>query len=186
MSRLSVATRDKIPEKEAGLFDEIVKELGSVPSHGPRSVLAYVPKAFKLEQELRDYLLKKSTLSNDVIELVILVVARELDCQYIWNSHAGLARKAGVSNDLVDALRDRKDLPEVSDKHLAVIHYGREIFRTHTVSAGTFGLVAEQFGERGLVEVALMFGDYCMLAVLVNSMDLQLRADRSEPIMPIC
>jgi 4-carboxymuconolactone decarboxylase len=185
MPRLAVATRDKIAEDQVGLFDEIVKELGAAPNIGPRSILAYVPKAYRLEEELRDYLANDSLLSSDVTELVILVTARELDCQYVWNSHAASARKAGIADDLVDALRDRKALPQVSDKYHAVISYGREFFRTHHVSAGTFGAVKEHFGERGLVELSVLFGDYCMLITLLNANDPQLRA-RTEPILPIC
>ena len=187
MPRLAVATRDKIPEKQVGMFDEIVKELGAAPDIGPRSILAYVPIAYRLEEELRNYLTKDSTLSAsaDIIELVILVAARELDCQYVWNSHVATARKAGVAGALVDALRDDKALPKVSDKYHAVISYGREFFRTHRVSAGTFCLVKEQFGERGLVELSVLFGDYIMLITLLNANDPQLRA-RTEPLLPIC
>jgi 4-carboxymuconolactone decarboxylase len=185
MPRLAVATRDKIPEKQVCLFDGIVKELGAAPDSGPRSILAYVPIAYRLEQELRDYLTKDSLLSADIIELVILVTARELDCQYVWNSHVAAARKSGIADDLVDALRDRKALPKVSDKYHAVISYGREFFRTHRVSAGTFCSVKEQFGERGLVELSVLFGDYCILITLLNANDPQLRA-RTEPILPIC
>ncbi len=103
----------------------------------------------------------------------------------MWNSHVATARKAGVAGALVDALRDDKALPKVSDKYHAVISYGREFFRTHRVSAGTFCLVKEQFGERGLVELSVLFGDYIMLITLLNANDPQLRA-RTEPLLPIC
>jgi 4-carboxymuconolactone decarboxylase len=185
MPRLAVATRDKIPEDQVGIFDEIVKELGGIPDIGPRAILAYVPKAFRLEQELRDYLTKKSLLSADIVELVILVTARELDCQYVWNSHAEAARKAGVASELVDALRDRKPLPKISDKIHAVITYGREFFRTHRVSVGAFDAVKEHFGERGLVELSVLFGNYIMLITLLNANDPVLRPSK-EPILPLC
>ena len=185
MPRLAVATRDKIPEKQVGLFDEIVKELGAAPDIGPRSILAYVPKVYRLEEKLRDYLTKESTLTGDIVELTILVTARELDCQYVWNSHAASARKAGISDDIIDALREDQALPKVSDKYLALINYGREFFRTRRVSAGTFAMVKEHFGERGLIELSVLFGDYIMLITLLNANDPQLRA-RTEPLLPIC
>jgi 4-carboxymuconolactone decarboxylase len=184
MPRLALATRDKVPADQVGLFDDIVKELGGVPDIGPRSILAYVPKLYRSEEALRDYLTRESLLSEDVIELTILVTARELDCQYVWNSHAASARKAGVSADLVDALRDHKPLPKVSDQYHAVINYGREILRTHHVSSGTFAVTREQFGVRGLVELCLLFGDYCMLIALINANDPQLRPGK-EPILPL-
>ena len=45
----------------------------------------------------------------------MLVTSRELDCQYIWNAHAASAREAGVNGALVDALRERKELPKIGD-----------------------------------------------------------------------
>ncbi len=41
-------------------------------------------------------------------ELAILTVAREFDCQYAWTSHDSLARQAGVRDEAIAALRDRK------------------------------------------------------------------------------
>ena len=37
----------------------------------------------------------------------MLVTVREMDCQHIWNVHAGSDRWAGLSDALVDALRDK-------------------------------------------------------------------------------
>ena len=51
------------------------------------------------------FLRSESALPKKLQELATLVTSRELDCQYIWNAHAALARQAGVS----DALRDRKE-----------------------------------------------------------------------------
>ena len=46
--------------------------------------------------------------------------------------------EAGVPNAVVDALRDRKELPTMAADEAAVVHYGREFFRTHRVSRGAF------------------------------------------------
>src|ERR1700752_2944461 len=99
----------------------------------------------------------------------MLVTARELDCQHIWNAHAGSARKAGVPGALVDALRDRKELPALAADETAVVNFGREFFRTRRVSRGGFQAALEQFGRQGVVEMAFILGNYSMLAVLINS-----------------
>ena len=186
MSRLSPATRDNVPEDQLELFEELFqKNNKKVPPYGPVAVLAHVPTARELELPLRDYLRFKSSLSHDVVELVIMVSARELDCQFLWNSHVAAARKA-LGSELVDALRDRTKLPALSDKHLGVINYGREFFRTHRVSAGTFSLAKQQLEERGVVEMTLLFGSYCTMAALLNCTDAELPPTRTEPVLPIC
>jgi len=115
----------------------------------------------------------------------MLVTARELDCQHIWNAHAASARKAGVRSEIVDALRDRKELPGPAADETAVVHYGREFFRTHRVSRGAFQAALEQFGRQGVVELGLIMGNYSLLALLINSFDTDLPPDRTEPLLPV-
>ena len=115
----------------------------------------------------------------------MLVTARELDCQHIWNAHAGSARKAGVRNEIVDALRERKELPGLAADESAVVNYGREFFRTHRVSRGAFQAALEQFGRQGVVELGLVMGNYSLLALLINSFDTDLPPDRTEPLLPV-
>lgn len=185
MARLPIATRDSVPESQRDVFDEMVKQLGSVPRHGPGSVMIHVPAAHRWATGLNHYLRDESSLPKKVQELAMLVTARELDCQHIWNAHAASARKAGVPGALVDALRDRKELPPLAADEAAVVNYGREFFRTHRVSRGAFQSALEQFGRQGVVELALVMGNYSLLALMINTFDTDLPAERTEPLLPV-
>jgi 4-carboxymuconolactone decarboxylase len=184
VARLPIATRESVAEDQRDIFDEIVKELGAVPRHGPGSVMIHVPKAHRWASGLNRYLRDESTLPRKVQELAMLVTARELDCQHIWNAHAASARKAGVPGALVDALRERRELPALAADEAAVVQYGREVFRTRRVSRGAFQLALEQFGRQGVVELGLVLGNYSLLALLINSFDTDLPVDRTEPLLP--
>ena len=185
MARLPIATRESVPEGQGDIFDEMVKGLGSVPRYGPGSVMIHVPKAHRWATGLNHYLRDESSLPKKVQELAMLVTARELDCQHIWNAHAASARKAGVRNEIVDALRDRKELPALAADEAAVVHFGREFFRTHRVSRGAFQAALEQFGRQGVVELGLTLGNYSLLALMINSFDSDLPPDRTEPLLPV-
>src|SRR5687768_15481087 len=104
MARLPLASRDSVPEAQRAAFDEIVKAAGSVPRYGPGSVLTHLPHAHRHLMGLNRFLRSESSLPKKLQELAMLVTARELDCQYIWNAHAASAREAGVGNATVDAL----------------------------------------------------------------------------------
>ena len=185
MARIPLASRDGVPENQRGAFDELLKGYGEVPRHGPSSVMINVPKVHQMMNTVNLYLRNDSSLPKKVQELAMLVTARELDCQYIWNAHAISARAAGVGDAIVNALRDRKDLPKLSDDESAVVRYGQEFFRTRRVSRGAFQLAFEQFGKQGTIELALVFGNYSGLALLINSFDVDLPPDRKEPILPV-
>src|SRR5215510_6929214 len=86
----------------------MVKQLGSVPRHGPGSVMIHVPKAHRWATGLNHYLRAESSLPKKVQELAMLVTARELIGKNIWNAPAAPARKAGVRDQFVDARGDRR------------------------------------------------------------------------------
>lgn len=185
MARIPIATKESVPADQQALFDDMVQSLGAVPRYGPGSVMIHVPKAHHWATGLNTYLRQESSLPRKVQELAMLVTARELDCQHIWNAHAASARQAGVPSGLVDALRDRHELTGLAPDEEAVVNYGREFFRTHHVSRGAFQMALEQFGRQGVVELALTLGNYSMLAVLINSFDTDLPPDRTEPLLPM-
>jgi 4-carboxymuconolactone decarboxylase len=185
VARLPQATRESVPENQREAFDEIVKAAGSVPRYGPGSVALHLPHVHQRLMGLNRFLRSDSSLPKKLQELAMLITARELDCQYIWNAHASSARAAGVGDAIVDALRDRKELPKLSDEETAVVRFGQEFFRTHRVSRGTFQLAMEQLTQRGAIELGLFLGNYASLALLVNSFDVDLPPDRKEPLLPV-
>ena len=197
MARIPAATRGTVPRGQQSALDEMVRRIGSVPRDGPGSVMINVPEAYRKATHLVHYLRDERRLLPDesygespflptkVQELAMLVTARELNCKYIWNAHAGRARRAGLSDTLVDALRDRNALPDLSPDETAVINYGQEFFRTHRVPDRTFEVAMRRFGVRGLVELTLLMGYYALLAFCVNAFEVDLPEQRIEPELPV-
>ena len=186
MPRFPAANRDTIPQEQTDAFDAIVSARdGVVPEMGPVAVQLHVPEIAQRGEVLRAYLRAEgSSLPDKVQELAMLTTARELDCQFIWHAHAAAGRRAGLSDTLVDSLRDWTDLPELSAAEAAVINYGREFFRTRRVSQPTFDAALAQFGARGLVELTNLMGYYSVLAFNINAFE-QLPPASDEPFLPV-
>jgi 4-carboxymuconolactone decarboxylase len=109
VARIAPATRDSVPEEQRAAFDAFVQQRGSVPSQGPLSIMIHVPELLQRGEHLRAYLRgDASGLPPKIRELAMILTARELDCQFIWNAHAALARRAGVRDDIVDHLREKE------------------------------------------------------------------------------
>ena len=186
MARIPAATRDSVPQDQLQAFDEYVAARGSIPDAGPLSVMVHVPELIQRGEHLRAYLRgDESSLPANIRELGMLVAAREMDCQFIWNAHAAFGRRSGLSDPLVDSLRDRKELPGLSEAESAVIDYGREFFRTHRVSQTTFDRAMALFGTRGLVELTTLMGYYSCLAFNINAFEVGLPEDSTEPPLPV-
>ena len=186
MARIPTASRDKVPQDQVEAFDEFVAGRGNVPDSGPLSVMVHVPELIKRGEHLRAYLRgDESSLPANIRELGMLVAAREMDCQFIWNAHAAMGRQSGLSDELVDNLRDKRELGGLSAAESAVIEYGREFFRTHRVSQPTFDNAMAQFGNRGLVELTTLMGYYACLAFNINAFEVGLPEAITEAPLPV-
>ncbi len=185
MARVPALNRENIPEVHRATFDELVRERGEVPAFGPASVMFNAPEAAKRALGLAAYLRTDTSLEPRIRELAMLLTARENDCQFIWNAHAPPARASGLNDAIVDALRDRRDLPNLSPDEAAVVDYGREFFRTRRVSQGAFDAALAQFGVLGLSELTTLMGCYAMLAFNVNAFGVELPPDRTEEALPV-
>jgi len=186
VARIPQATRDSVPEAQQAVFDALVQQRGNVPSDGPLAIMINVPEMLQRGEHLRAYLRgEASRLSLKIRELAMILTARELDCQFIWNAHAGLARKAGVRDDIVDRLRAKQELTDLAPDEAAVVSYGQEFFRTHRVSQATFDAALAQFGVQGLVELTNLMGYYALLAFNINAFGVGLPVAISEAPLPI-
>ena len=186
MARVESATRESVPADQREAFDAFVEQRGSIPTAGPLSVMLNVPEMLLRGENLRAYLRgDESSLPESIRELAMLVTAREMDCQFIWNAHAGFGRKAGLSDDVVDSLRDKSSLNGMSPGESAVVDYGREFFRTHRVSQPVFDAALSQFGVRGLTELTTLMGYYAALAFNINAFEVGLPADTTEAPLPV-
>jgi 4-carboxymuconolactone decarboxylase len=188
MARVPVVNRDQVPQELQPAFDEVLGSRGrgsNVVSGGPTSILINSPEMARRAVQLSAYLRQESTLPQKIQELAMLTTARALDCQYVWNAHAASGRRAGLSDALVDALRDNRPLPSMPPDEAAVVNYGMEFYQTHKVSDATFRAALEQFGPRGLSELTTLMGYYALLAFNANAFQIDLPEEVTEPLLPV-
>src|SRR5450631_1065484 len=71
---------------------------------GPFIPLLRSPELMDRLQKVGEFLRFKNSLSPRISEFVMLIVSREWTQQFEWQTHVPLAIKAGLSQDIVDAL----------------------------------------------------------------------------------
>ena len=99
MARIPLVTRDAIPAREQAAYDAFSASRGGEPKIGPYTIIAHMPEMAQRLEALRTTIRKEESLSQQLQELVMLTVAREMNCAFIWYAHAAEARKAGVRAD---------------------------------------------------------------------------------------
>ena len=136
--------------------------------YGPFLPLLRSPALLDRVARLGEYLRFDSVLDVRIRELATCAVARHVTNQFEWLMHAPLARKAGVAEATIEALRlgaRPKGLPADEE---AALDFAAELLNTHGVSEPTYLAAVAQFGEQGVVELATLIGYFVMVSWLMN------------------
>jgi 4-carboxymuconolactone decarboxylase len=184
MARIPLVTREHIAPKERPAYDAFMLSRAGRPNIGPYSLLLHMPEMAQRLEALRTYLRDESSLSQRLQELVMISVAREMGCAFIWYAHAAAARQAGVRGDIVDNIRDRRPLANLEPDEQVVVDFTRELLQQRAVSRPTFDAATARFGQRGAMTLTNLIACYAVLAYNMNTYELQAPAHASEKPLP--
>jgi 4-carboxymuconolactone decarboxylase len=126
----------------------------------------------------------ETMFGRHLLDLAVLVTARELDQQVVWTLHELEARKHGLDSAVIDVVRYRKPLTGVGEKEAAVIQAGRELIGKHKVSPETYARTVELFGEREALDLAELMGEHAATCGILTLFDQQLPAGQ-KPLLPV-
>ena len=131
--------------------------------------------------DVSNFLRFESRVRPDAKELAIIATAREKDCPYVWAAHAPAARKAGVTEAAVKAVRERGDLGGLSAAERDTVDYVRQLLRTNAVTAPLFDRLRAQHGVTWLVELTALVGHYGIVSGTLNAFEVAPAPD-AEPL----
>ncbi|UTM56766.1 carboxymuconolactone decarboxylase family protein [Photobacterium sp. CCB-ST2H9] len=164
-------------------YEHIAASRGHVS--GVFALLLNSPKAAELVADLGAFLRFDSCLNPGVKELVILTALSENACQFEWGFHEKFARKAGVSPQVIEMIRNRRlpdNEPEVSQNERDLVTYVRHLLVRKRVSDALFGGIQARFSAQEITEITLTAGYYAMVASLLNIGNIQ--AAPGNPTLP--
>jgi 4-carboxymuconolactone decarboxylase len=159
VEHMSAAQRTAAQEIVAGRRGEL---------SGPFIPALRSPEFMRRLQALGEYLRYDNALAPCLREMVILLTAREWTQRFEWYIHAPIARAAGLSPAIIDAIA-AGTRPETMTGDEALVHdFVTELHRYKSVSDSTYARAVEAFGERGVVDLVGAIGYYTTLAMLMN------------------
>src|SRR5712691_1915181 len=151
---------------------------------GPGAIRLYSPPVAESMTGINDYLRRKSGLDNRLVELAILVTAREMDCEYVWTAHEPAAQKAGLQQEIIDTVKYRRPVTTLGEKEAVIVQLGRDAIGKHKVGSDTFARASKLFGNQGLVNIVALMGDYAATTMLLNVADQHVRP-KDKPLLPL-
>ncbi|WP_227379128.1 carboxymuconolactone decarboxylase family protein [Haladaptatus halobius] len=166
----AITNREEIPEGHRHNFDLIEESRGQVS--GPFTVLLNSPEVGGRVGHLGTYIRFESQLSGQERELAILTTAREFDCAYEWAVHEPLAREAGVRDEALKVVTDRRSVDALTETEAIIVRYGRALLRDHEVPEALFRTAKDYFGVQGITDLTATIGYYSLLACVLNAFDV--------------
>jgi 4-carboxymuconolactone decarboxylase len=163
-------SRTELPADAHAAWDEIAGSRGHVV--GPFTVLLHSPELARRVAHLGAYVRFESTLPADVRELVILGLAQAMRCEFEWAAHVPIARKAGVREEAITAIRERR-LDRLTDAERDIVGYVIALIEDKRVDEQMFRQLERRFGVDGVVELTASAGYYAMLACVLNAFEVE-------------
>ena len=176
-----IQNREDIAQEHHALFDELAALRGRIS--GPSSVTLHSPGLAKPWNQISEFLHRESIVEPQHAELAVCATAREFDCPYVWAAHVPNARRAGVSEDALDAVAHDKGLDALSPSEAAVVRFVRQIVRERRVEDGVFDALLQAHGPRWMVEFTAWIGRYSALACILNGFEVS-PASGAEALPP--
>ncbi|MCL5778669.1 carboxymuconolactone decarboxylase family protein [Limibaculum sp. FT325] len=138
-------------------------------------VMAHHPALVSAWSGLRQHVVTRNALGDERLEVVILRVGHRLGAAYEWDHHVVRARKAGLSDRRIAAMRGAPDAMEGADALLAravddLVDHGR-------LSAGLQSGISTELGTEAMLDLIATVGFYTTLAFIVKSFDTPLDAE---------
>jgi 4-carboxymuconolactone decarboxylase len=101
-----------------------------------------------------------------------MVAAREFEAMYVWGAQTGGARRLGVAEETIAAIRDNHSRG-VPPEDAQIIEFTRALLRRHRVDEASFKAMQTRFGNDELVQLTTAIGYYSLLAMTVNACELE-------------
>jgi 4-carboxymuconolactone decarboxylase len=181
-NRLPLPKREDMDDYGKQVYDKLSKGPGFTPP-----LRFYSPKLAESMSATHYYLKFGTGLSDRLVEIAVLVTAREMANQYEWTQWESFGRKQGdprsVEPAIIDVIKYDKPAVGLGEKETVVIEYGRELFGQRKVSSETFAHVLRLFGRRGTVDLTELMAMYSATGVELDAFDQQLLVGQ-KPLLP--
>lgn len=168
MTRMRVLSREDMNDKQGALYDSFVED--GKPHAGPYWAYIRHPSLMRLCSDVGDWF-RASALRGRERQIAILTAVRFWDAKYPWAVQVRASLAAGVGQDVVDAINERRD-PGLTDPRERMAHeLAKQLTGTHRLTDQTYMDAEKLFGEDDLVSLIGLVGFFGMVSTTANAID---------------
>jgi 4-carboxymuconolactone decarboxylase len=149
---------------------------------GPFNALLRSPEVADRVQKVGEYIRFQSSIPAPLNEMAILITGRFWGAQYEFWAHSRLARTAGLSDAIIEAIAEGRHPSSMSGDEGIVYHFCTQLFQDKAVSDVAFQAVVDRFGEQGVIDLIAASGYYSIVSMVLNVDRYPLPAGERAPL----
>lgn len=171
MARLPRLSEDELSEEQKQVFDRIASgPRGRV--EGPLRVWLYSPQLADRAQALGAFCRYFSKLEPRLSELAIAIMGAHWQASYEWQVHAPIGLAAGLSAEVLEAIRTGAKPVFSKDDEAALFAFSTELLATRKVSDATYAKAQQTLGAAALVDLVGILGYYGLISMTIKAFEV--------------
>jgi len=175
MARVPQLRPEQLSERQRKLASEIgAIRGGGLALGGPWGLLLRNEELCERAGRFGTMLRDSTSVPKRLSELAILISARLWTAQFEWMAHAPQASKAGLSQQVIDAIRDGHRPRFARTDEQAAYDFITELYENRRVSDRTYQALVAQIGVKAAIELTAIAGFYSSIAMLITAFEVDL------------
>lgn len=171
-SRLRLPRPDEMTTDQRAIYDDVLRTRGN--ASGPFLAWLVSPGLANPAQQLGAFCRYNSSLSLQESELLILYVAAHYACVGEQQIHEPIAKKAGLSDAVLIAIRTDEPPPVQTERLRLLAEIARELLVRNKLKDDLYQRAGALLGEKTLVEVVGVIGYYALVAYTLNAFEMKM------------
>ena len=182
MARVPYVSYDELDAAGREIYDRIRRDRNAKEVGFQFRAMLQSPQAASHLTSMGAELRFKSAIPDDLKELAIIVLAREWGSDIEWTAHAALAAKAGVSAEIIEAIRTGKPDVALSEPQRVVVTFVQQLMREKKLSDENFAAAQKLLGTRGVVDLTLTCSYYTAINMAQQALKPEMEAGKTSTL----
>jgi len=170
MARVRPLEREDLPAEHRHIYDDIAGSRGGVQPNF--KALLNNPLATARMAALGGYVRFETPLPPRVKVLAVLTTARAFDGDYVWTANQPQARNAGVDEETISAIRERRAPQDLLPEDAVIVQFTLELLWQHRITDATFQAVQHRLGDAGVIDLLILIGYYGSLSHTLSALEV--------------
>ncbi len=172
--RIPPGTRAEIGTVNAILAAAISRGAGAKKPMNVFTTLARHKRLFFPWLLFAGRLMPRGTLRRRDTELLILRTAHNSGAEYEWQQHERIGKRAGLTErQIAELAKAQPDEKILDDRQVLLVSAADELHRDRVISQATWDRLRPILSDAELIELCMLVGHYEMLAMTLNSLQVQ-------------